>query len=169
MRSVLAFSVLTLSARATGAQTSAPPSAPAAPAAPSASTAPADTSNYPLVRQFLEASQAATVAYRAVEASLPGQRAANPQIPEAFWTEFLAEVKAGMPQLVERLVPIYASRFSPDELTQLIAFYQSPVGKHLAEEQASIGLESMRAGQLWGAEIGAQVVKHLTEQGVVLH
>ena len=156
MRSMLALAVLALSARATGAQTSAP-------------AAPADTSNYALVRQFLDASQAAAVAYRAVEASLPGQRAANPQIPEAFWTEFLAEVKAGMPQLVERLVPIYASRFSRAELTQLIAFYRSPIGKHLAEQQADIGLESMRAGQMWGAEIGAQVVKHLTDQGVVLH
>ena len=70
--------------------------------------------------------------------------------------------------MIKHLEPIYAARFTADELNQLIAFYRTPIGHRLADEQATIGIESMRAGQIWGAEVGAQVAKDLAAQGVPL-
>jgi hypothetical protein len=35
------------------------------------------------------------------------------------------------PKLIERAVPIYAATFSESELTQMVAFYESPVGQSI--------------------------------------
>jgi hypothetical protein len=92
-----------------------------------------------------------------MEAVIPGQRAAMPQVPAAFWDAFLAHARRDMPQLVDSLVPIYAAHFTRAELDQLVRFYESPIGRRLAEVQPLITQESMQAGQRWGARIGGEV------------
>jgi len=69
-------------------------------------------------------------------------------------------------QLVDSMVPIYASHFSQAELEQLVRFYESPLGKRLNEVQPLIVQESMEAGQRWGATIGREVGESLAPGGV---
>ncbi len=106
------------------------------------------------------------MAVAGIEATLPAQRAANPQIPSEFWDEFVARARSSVPALIELLVPIYAVHLTREEAEQLAEFYQSPLGRRLAEVQPLILQESMQAGQQWGAQIGAEVAQELARKGI---
>jgi uncharacterized protein len=62
--------------------------------------------------------------------------------------------------LANTIATIYASNFTPQELRDLIAFYQTPTGKKLLERQNVIAQQSMAAGQ----ELGRAVVRDVQEQ-----
>jgi hypothetical protein len=127
---------------------------------------PVDPAKATAIRRLLDLTGAARLALSGMEAMVPAQRAANPQIPGAFWDAFLARARRGLPQLVDSLVPVYASHFSQADLDQLVRFYASPLGKHLSEVQPLILQESMQVGQNWGAVIGREVGESLGRSGV---
>lgn len=87
-------------------------------------------------------------------------------IPTEFWDEFAVRARREMPRFIEQLVPIYAAHFSTAQLQQLVAFYESPLGRHLADAQPHVTVESMQAGQLFGAALGAEVAQDLARKGV---
>jgi len=118
---------------------------------------PIDPATAATVRRLLDLTGAAKLALQNMEALLPAQRAANPQIPAAFWDGFLAHARRDIPQLVDSLIPIYAGHFTKAELDQLVRFYESPIGRRLAEQQPLILQESVQVGQRWGSAIGRQV------------
>src|SRR5689334_19455266 len=70
---------------------------------------PVDPGKATTIRHLLDLTGAARLALSGMEAMVPAQRAANPQIPAAFWDAFLARARRGLPQLVDALVPIYAA------------------------------------------------------------
>lgn len=86
-----------------------------------------------------------------------------PNVPQQFWDEFLAEADAD--SLVRLVVPIYAKHFSHDEIKELIAFYQSPVGRKMVSVQPQIVQESHKVGEKWGEEIGVRIMARLKEKG----
>lgn len=86
-----------------------------------------------------------------------------PQVPEEFWTGFARKVKTD--DLMEMLVPIYDRHLTHTEVTSLIEFFQSPVGKKLVSVQPEIMKESMQVGQKWGEKLGNEVVAELQKQG----
>jgi len=118
---------------------------------------PIDPATAATVRRLLDLTGAAKLALQNMEALLPAQRAANPQIPAAFWDAFLAHARRDIPQLVDSLIPIYAGHFTKAELDQLVRFYESPIGRRLAEQQPLILQESVQVGQRWGTAIGRHV------------
>jgi uncharacterized protein len=67
--------------------------------------------------------------------------------------------------LVDSLAPIYARRFSKAELEQLVAFYESPVGRHIVGEQGEIVQESQALGVRWGTRLGAAIAVELANEG----
>jgi hypothetical protein len=119
-----------------------------------------------LIRRLLTLTRAAELAVTAMETSIPAQRAANPAIPKEFWDEFMVRARREMPQLVDAMVPVYDKHFTKPQLEQLVAFYESPVGRHLAKVQPEITVQSMQAGQQWGARIGTAVGQDLAKRGV---
>ncbi|PYP48599.1 MAG: DUF2059 domain-containing protein [Gemmatimonadetes bacterium] len=119
-----------------------------------------------LIRRLLTLTKAAELAVTAMETSIPAQRAANPQIPKEFWDEFMVRARRDMPELVDAILPVYDKHFTKAQLEQLVAFYESPVGQHLAKVQPEITVQSMQAGQQWGARIGAEVGQDLAKRGI---
>lgn len=119
-----------------------------------------------LIRRLLTVTRAADLAVTAMEATIPAQRAANPKIPKEFWDEFLARARKDMPRFIDMLVPVYDSHFSKQQLEQLVAFYESPLGRHMAKVQPEIAVQSSQIGQKWGAELGAAVGQDLQKRGV---
>ncbi len=86
----------------------------------------------------------------------------RPKIEAIFDQEFMAAVRRSYPAIEESAALEYASRFSPDELRAILAFYGSGVGaKALAmmpEIQAAMSAK--------GRELGAVAGKEATQRGV---
>ena len=79
------------------------------------------------------------------------------------WDTFMAEFD--MNEFTEMVIPIYERHFTHDEIEQLIAFYESPIGKKLIKVQPQIAIESMTAGQEWAKKLIERIKARLPEEG----
>ncbi len=138
----------------------------AAPLSAQQSPPPVDSATATTIRQLLAITGTGKRMVQGIETMVPAQRASNPRIPAAFWNAFLAHARQDTTQLMELLIPIYASHLTKAELEGLVRFYQTPLGRRLAEALPLITQESMQAGQSWGAGIGRQVAESLAQNGV---
>ena len=84
-------------------------------------------------------------------------------IPDKFWEDVMAEVDPN--ELVEMCIPSYEKHFTHDEVNQLLAFYETPLGKKMIKTQPAIMQECMIAGQAWGRKLGEKVAKKLEAGG----
>lgn len=125
-------------------------------AAPAGAQAP-DAARVTLARRVLDASGTVETIAAAMRANLPAQRSANPQIPAEFWTRFESRIVQDMPQLLDSIAVLYAAKFTQQELSGLLTFYQSPTGRRLRTLQPSLVTESSAIGQRWGMRIGAEI------------
>ena len=92
------------------------------------------------------------------------QNQAFSTIPEEFWTEFAKEAETSYKVLEEQIGEVYKKHFTSAEIKQLIAFYESPIGKKLVSEQPQIQTESYQLGTEWGRQLGEKVVKKIQEK-----
>jgi len=92
-------------------------------------------------------------------------RKTNEKIPNAAWDEFavicVEEMKRALPQLEEPIIAIYDANFSDDEIKQLVAFYQSPVGRKIVIQQPQLTQQSLTLGQSWGEQAAARAVERI--------
>jgi hypothetical protein len=128
------------------------------------STAP-DTAKVRLIRQLIARARLTDQAMQAIEQQLPAQRAANPRVPAVFWDRFLEQARARRGELEEGYVTLYDRHFTTAEIRELLAFYDSPIGKRFLAEQPGLMREGIALGQEWGSRIGADVGRTLSAEG----
>jgi uncharacterized protein len=91
----------------------------------------------------------------------------NPAIPDKVWTDAeriaLEEVDRAIPDLEEPLIAIYGANFSAEEVKQLIAFYESPIGRKLVGQMPTILQQSVAVSQVWGSKIGERMKSRIRE------
>ena len=87
-----------------------------------------------------------------------------PDASNDFWHEFMKEVDAN--EMQEIAMNIYAKHFTPDEIRDLIAFYETPTGQKLAHNLPLISRESMAASQQWGQKIITELDTKLKQKGL---
>lgn len=63
-------------------------------------------------------------------------------------------VKGG---LMDQMVPLYHRQFTHEEIKGLLAFYQSPLGKKVAQTLPALTQESMKLGQEWGEALAPKI------------
>jgi hypothetical protein len=125
-----------------------------------------DTAKVRLIRQLIARARLTDQAVQAIEQQLPAQRAANPRVPAAFWDRFLEQARARRGELEEGYVTLYDRHFTTAEIRDLLAFYDSPIGKRFLEVQPVLMREGIALGQEWGSRIGADVGRTLSAEGV---
>ncbi len=81
---------------------------------------------------------------------------------DGFWKKFQQKVRPQ--ELVEMVVPIYAKYFEQADVEQLLAFYESPIGKKFVEIQPKLMKESMEAGAEWGKRLATEAMKEWEEE-----
>ena len=86
-----------------------------------------------------------------------------PDAPRSFWMELGKRFRPD--DFVAIVVPIYAKHFTQEEVRQMIAFNETPVGKKVINTMPEVELETMRAADEWGTKIGAGVVAELRAAG----
>lgn len=57
--------------------------------------------------------------------------------------------------------PIYHKYLTSEEITQLIQFYQSPIGQKTMAILPVISTEAMQAGEEWGRSLGPEILKRV--------
>jgi uncharacterized protein len=67
-------------------------------------------------------------------------------------------------ELVNEVARNYATRFSEQELKELLAFYKSPVGRKLIVEQPQVVDGSMKFAQTWANALSDQVIAKMRDE-----
>ncbi len=81
---------------------------------------------------------------------------------EVPWDNFMAEFDIN--EFIEMIIPIYDKHFTHEEIKQLIAFYESPIGKKMIKVQPQLMMDSMTAGEEWGKKLIKRVKEKLHEE-----
>ncbi len=89
-----------------------------------------------------------------------------------MWQKDLDEVAAieekkyapRVDELVDATARMYATHFTEQELKQLLAFYQSPVGKKALVEEPRVLDESMAYAGTWGDNLSQEVIGDMRDQ-----
>jgi len=106
-------------------------------------------------------------------------KAARPDIPERVFTvlnqELIAlfEERMNAPDgMVDRVIPIYDKYFTHSEIKELLAFYQTGVGRKAVDVLPKVVAEAMVAGQIWGQSLGPEINRRvaavLKKEGIEL-
>ena len=97
-----------------------------------------------LAEQYVQLSQGDSLAEMA-QTFIDEMMAADTQSPaehrEWFRVNVPREMVSLMTGIIEGLVPIYAERLTVEELTALIAFYETPLGQSIARKEVQIGMD----------------------------
>lgn len=72
-----------------------------------------------------------------------------------------AEFNKQLPPMIDAIAAIYAQHFTTEELTQLSAFYDSPVGRKMIKEMPQILTETMTVAQTFAQKITMDVMVKL--------
>jgi hypothetical protein len=114
------------------------------------------------IRRLLELMGSADLARQMVDQMFAEFQSSLPEMPAKFWEESKAEMN---PQaFVDLAVPIYDKHFTQPEIRELIAFYETPIGRKLTQKLPAITQESMAAGMKWGEEIAQKVMARIEAQ-----
>lgn len=78
-----------------------------------------------------------------------------PELGDHVWDEFTSDdsLRAQM----DRTVSVYDKYFTHQEIKDLIAFYNSPVGQKYTRVMPAVAADLMTLGQEWGREIAAKI------------
>jgi len=90
----------------------------------------------------------------------------KPDVTDEQWATLKKEVfDVEVAELNKQLIPIYKKHFTQDDVKALIAFYESPIGKKMAEKTPLITMESMQLSQIWGMGLFSKIQSYLDKQG----
>ncbi|GIM51070.1 hypothetical protein CAPN004_01000 [Capnocytophaga cynodegmi] len=73
-------------------------------------------------------------------------------IPADKFQDAEKEIKALMPELYETMAKIYMEEFTHNEIKELLKFYETPIGKKMAEKTSILTQRGMTEGAKWGRE-----------------
>jgi len=65
--------------------------------------------------------------------------------------------EADVTSLMDRMVPLYEKYYTEGEINQLLAFYNSPLGKKTIAVMPQLTQESMQIGAEWGQKVMERV------------
>jgi hypothetical protein len=82
-------------------------------------------------------------------------------IPSDKQAAFLVEFDASIVSLNEKLIPIYMEAYTKEDVKAIIAFYDSSVGKKMAEKSAGINEKAQETAKEWGEGFQAMMMKYM--------
>ena len=118
--------------------------------------------------KMLEASGAMTTVKSMVPQMIGMMKHTYSNVPDEFWKNFEEQLsEKANTQFLDIYVSIYHRYLTISDLKKITAFYESPVGKKLAESTPVMTAEAMEAGQQIGMGIAKEIMANLKEKGYV--
>ncbi|MCG6187379.1 DUF2059 domain-containing protein [Maribellus maritimus] len=88
------------------------------------------------------------------------------EAPDEVWKQVRTEVfDTEIEELTKQLIPVYKKHFTHDDIKELIAFYESPLGQQMTDATGKISKETMQMAQTWGMQLGGKINTFLQEKG----
>lgn len=88
----------------------------------------------------------------------------KPGVTDEQWAAVKKDVfDVEVAELNKQLIPVYKKYFTQDEVKAVIAFYETPAGKKLAEKTPLIAVESMQSSQAWGMGLFGKIQAYLAK------
>lgn len=84
-------------------------------------------------------------------------------IPESKKPQFSTEFDATLPSLYDKMAKVYMEVYTHQDIKDMLKFYESPIGKKMAQKSGELVTKSMAAGQEWGMELQGVMMKYMQE------
>lgn len=95
-----------------------------------------------------------------------GMKMQKTGVPQATWDKLKTEVfDKQIEALNIKMIPIYKKHLTQAEVKEIIKFYESPVGKKLAEQTPKITQASTQISQQWAMGLMGKMNEFLTNEG----
>lgn len=120
------------------------------------------TSKSQKINQLLEITGSGKLGIQVMNQMMSSFKTSYSKVNEQFWEDFKNEIKAE--DLENMIIPIYDKYYTESDIDQLIAFYNSPIGKKMIATMPQVMQESMIAGQAWGKQISEKIQAKLKEK-----
>ncbi|MEH2144632.1 DUF2059 domain-containing protein [Nostoc sp.] len=117
------------------------------------------------INKLLEITGAKNLSRQNITQLLINVKSEYPQVPQKFWDTFAAELK--IDDMVNELIPIYNKYFTNEEIKQMIAFYQTPLGQKTITVIPQISQESTAIGTRYGRVAAERALKKLEAEGYI--
>jgi len=73
---------------------------------------------------------------------------------------YTQEANGTLVGLYDKMAELYMAEFTQEEIGALVTFYNTDLGKKLAEKQVGLAQKAMMFGQSWGMEVSAIAQKY---------
>ena len=73
---------------------------------------------------------------------------------------YTKEANGTLDGLYSKMADLYMAEFTQDEIKELVAFYNTDLGKKLASKQTTLAQKAMMFGQSWGMEVSGIAQKY---------
>src|SRR3990167_7910974 len=100
----------------------------------SVSVVPADSQGIALARHLLSASETAQPVDAMVASFRKQMATLLPGFHPEAWDSLAARIHRQLPAIQDSLAPLYAARFTVEELQGLITFFESPLGRRFVSQ-----------------------------------
>ncbi|MFN6525955.1 DUF2059 domain-containing protein [Nostoc sp. ChiSLP03a] len=117
------------------------------------------------IKKLLEITGTKNISTQILTQILNNFKSEYPQVPQKFWDTFAAELK--IDDLVNEIIPIYNKYFTNEEIKQIIAFYQTPLGQKTITVIPQITQESTAVGIRYGKVAVERALKKLEAEGYI--
>ncbi|MEP1488914.1 MAG: DUF2059 domain-containing protein [Algibacter sp.] len=81
-------------------------------------------------------------------------------VPAESKAAYLIEANKTLDPLYSKMAKLYMEEFTRDDIKELVKFYNTDLGKKLAEKQLGLTQKAMSFGQSWGIEVQAIAQKY---------
>ncbi|WBL26914.1 DUF2059 domain-containing protein [Zunongwangia sp. HGR-M22] len=83
------------------------------------------------------------------------------QIPEESREDFKKDLNESLNGLYVKLAEIYREEFTEAEIDEILAFYDTSVGKKMVATTPKVMQKAMTVGQQWGMELQSIMAKYM--------
>jgi len=117
------------------------------------------------IHRLLKANGATEMGLKIINQMIVSFKRGNPTVPGRFFEEFGRQINPE--DVFAYLTPVYARHFSHDEILQMVAFYESPVGVKMMSQMDALGEETMMADSQWTDALAQKLAAAMQKKGYI--
>jgi uncharacterized protein len=110
------------------------------------------------------------IAVTSVQGMAGGIRRLDPKFPDKGFQVMKDSLQSGLTAkvdtgggLIEQVTLVYHNNFTAAEVSDLLKFYQSPVGKKMLATQGKVNNETMQTAMKWADSMGEELDKRMDD------